>query len=151
MDEMFFSVCSFRDFINNVDIKKMSKKNTHIYICTVEELVMSLHDTVILCSCSPELVFTQRFLQIVVLVKASGPPHVLVLWLGVTKGMLPVRYFSFNKASFCVCRIVILLWLGVTKGMLPVKYFSFNKASLCVCRIVIIIEHLLKLVSVYNN
>ena len=29
----------------------------------------------------------------------------LKLWLGVSKGMLPVRYFRFNEASFCVSQI----------------------------------------------
>ena len=32
--------------------------------------------------------------------QASGPPHVLELWLGISKGMLPVKYFRCNKASF---------------------------------------------------
>ena len=34
--------------------------------------------------------------------KASCPPHVLKLWLGVSKGMLPVKYFCSNKPSFYV-------------------------------------------------
>ena len=46
--------------------------------------------------------FPPHFLRIVVEVKASGPPHVLTLWLGVRKGMLLVAYFHSNKASFCV-------------------------------------------------
>ena len=46
--------------------------------------------------------FSTTFLKIVVEVKASGPPIVLKLWLGVGKGMLPVKYFRSNKASFCV-------------------------------------------------
>ena len=33
---------------------------------------------------------------------ASGSPHVFELWLGVCKGMLPVKYFYSNKSSFCV-------------------------------------------------
>ena len=33
-------------------------------------------------------------------VKASGPPHVLRLWLGFSKGMLPERYFHSINASF---------------------------------------------------
>ena len=45
-------------------------------------------------------IFPLHFLDIVVLVTASGPPHVLRLWLGVGKGMLPVKYFCSNKASF---------------------------------------------------
>ena len=31
---------------------------------------------------------------------ALGPPHVLKLWLGVSKGMLPVKYFLSIKAFF---------------------------------------------------
>ena len=33
-------------------------------------------------------------------VKASGPPHVLKLWLGVSKGMLPVKCFCSTKSLF---------------------------------------------------
>ena len=40
-------------------------------------------------------------------VNASGPPHVLELWLGVSEGMLPVNYLHSNKSSFCVSW---LLW-----------------------------------------
>ena len=43
---------------------------------------------------------TPHFLKIVVEEKAVAPPHVLNLWLGVSKGMLPVKYISSNKASF---------------------------------------------------
>ena len=32
-------------------------------------------------------------------VKASGPPHLTTV-VGVNKGMLPVKYFHSNKASF---------------------------------------------------
>ena len=55
------------------------------------------------CSVSANLseFFTTHFLQIVVEVKASGPPHILKLWLEVKKGMLPVKYFCSNKASLC--------------------------------------------------
>ena len=44
--------------------------------------------------------FTPHFLEILMDVKASGLPHVLKLWLGVSKGMLPAKYFCFNKSSF---------------------------------------------------
>ena len=43
--------------------------------------------------------FPPHFLKIVVEVKASGPPHDIKQWLGVSKGMLPVEYFRSNKAS----------------------------------------------------
>ena len=37
--------------------------------------------------------FPRHFLDIVVELKALGPPHVLILWLGVGMGTLPVKYF----------------------------------------------------------
>ena len=57
--------------------------------------------------------FSPHFLKIVVEVKASGPPHVLALWLGVSKGMLPVRYFRSNKSSFlCKSNFIEIIWLS---------------------------------------
>ena len=45
--------------------------------------------------------FSIIFLKIVVEVKVSGPPHVLELWLGVRKGMLPVvKYYRSSKTLF---------------------------------------------------
>ena len=46
--------------------------------------------------------FPPHFLDIVVVVNALGPPHVLRLWLGVSNSILPVKYFRSNKASFYV-------------------------------------------------
>ena len=43
-----------------------------------------------------------HFSKIAVEVKASVPAHALRLWLGVSKGRLPVKYFHSNKSSFCV-------------------------------------------------
>ena len=74
-------------------------------------------------SCHPKLVFTSHFLKIVVEVKASGPPHVLDLWLGASKGMLPVKVKASGPPH------VLDLWLGASKGMLPVKYFCSSKSS----------------------
>ena len=68
----------------------------------VEVLLIVFQDIALL---PPELVFPPHFLEIVVGEKASGPPHVLKLWLGVGKGMLPVKYFHCNKACFCVSQI----------------------------------------------
>ena len=51
------------------------------------------------CSDSPGLVFMPH-LKTVVEVNALWPSHVLELWLGVGKGMLPVKYFYSNKAFF---------------------------------------------------
>ena len=45
-----------------------------------------------------------HFSKIVIEVKASGSPHILKLWLGVSKGMLPAEYFHSNKASF-LCQL----------------------------------------------
>ena len=42
--------------------------------------------------------FTQHFSEIVVEVKASGPPQILKV-LRISKGMLPVRYFHSIKSS----------------------------------------------------
>ena len=42
---------------------------------------------------------------LVVEVNALGPLHVLYLWLGVSNGMLPVKYFAPTKPHFCVSLI----------------------------------------------
>ena len=59
----------------------------------------------------PELVFPPHFLKIVVELKASGPPHVLELWLGVSKGMLPVKYFCSTKPLFCQSNLMEIIRL----------------------------------------
>ena len=51
-------------------------------------------------SCHLELVFPPHFIKIVVEVKASGPRHILKLWLGASKGMLHVKYFCSMKPFF---------------------------------------------------
>ena len=56
---------------------------------------------------SPRASFPPHFLKIVVEVKVSGSPHGLKLLLGVSKGMLPVRYFCSNKASF-LCQLNLM-------------------------------------------
>ena len=61
------------------------------YIC------VRIHVCISMVSCPSELVFPPRFLKIVVVVKASGLPHVVKLWLRVSKGLLAVRYFCSNK------------------------------------------------------
>ena len=60
---------------------------------------MSFQDVAFLSS---QASFTPHFLTIVVEVKVSGQAHVLILWLGVSNGILPVKYFCSNKAAFCV-------------------------------------------------
>ena len=56
--------------------------------------------------------FPPHFLRIVVEVKASGPPCVLELWFGISKGMLPVRYFCLrtvvgSKQGYAPCEILL--------------------------------------------
>ena len=48
------------------------------------------------------LVLAPHLLIFVVKANASGLPHVLKLWLGVSDVLLPVKYFCSNKTSFCV-------------------------------------------------
>ena len=47
---------------------------------------------------------TPHVIETVIEVKASTLPHVLIVWLEVSKGILPVKYFS-NKASFYISYI----------------------------------------------
>ena len=54
-----------------------------------------------------ELVFPPHFLKIVVKVKTSELPHALRLLLAVNKGMLPVKYFRSNKATY-LCQLSIM-------------------------------------------
>ena len=44
--------------------------------------------------------FPPYFIKIVDELKVLGQPHILKLWLGVSKGMLPVKYFRSNISSF---------------------------------------------------
>ena len=53
-------------------------------------------------------------------VKASGPPHVLELWLGLSKVMLPVTCGRCEGLRTTSHRCVLELWLGLSKVMLPV-------------------------------
>ena len=46
--------------------------------------------------------FLPHFTTIVVEVKAVGTPHVLKLWLRVSKGMLPEEYIHSDKAYISV-------------------------------------------------
>ena len=52
-------------------------------------------------------------------VKAMGPPHVLRLWLAVSKGMLPVRYYGrceSHGTATCLKTVV-----GGQQGHAPCK------------------------------
>ena len=53
-----------------------------------------------------EIVYIPHFIEIVVEVIASGLPHLLKQWFGRIKGMLPVKCFRSNGASFCVSQIL---------------------------------------------
>ena len=64
-----------------------------------------------MCSCHPELVFPPHFLKNLVEVKAWGPPHVFLLWLGVSRGMLPVKYLCSNKAYLCQLNLMEIIRL----------------------------------------
>ena len=46
---------------------------------------------------SSQASFPPHFLNTVVEVEALGPPHVLKLWLWLSKGILPVKYFCSNN------------------------------------------------------
>ena len=48
----------------------------------------------------PRASFTPYFTTIVIEVKASGPSHLLNLWLGVSKGMLPAKHLCTTKPLF---------------------------------------------------
>ena len=54
-----------------------------------------------MCNCGNSTT-TPHSLKIVADMKPSGPAHVLRVWLGVSKGMLPVKYLHSNKNTFCV-------------------------------------------------
>ena len=51
------------------------------------------------------LVFLPHFLEIVVEVKAMGPPHVLELCQGCKQGHIPCRILLFQQRFSCVSRI----------------------------------------------
>ena len=55
-----------------------------------------------------ELGLTPHFLNNVVDVKTSGLRHVLKLWIEVSKGMLPVKYFCSNKSILRQYTLVII-------------------------------------------
>ena len=65
------------------------------------------------------------FLRIVVEVKDVGVPCVLVLWLGVSKGMLSVKYFCSSKFYFYDCQFS-LRSLGCHKDKVNLVTLSFE-------------------------
>ena len=62
-------------------------------------LLMDFQDIALLPS---RACFSPHYLKIAVEMKASGPPHVLKMWLVVSKGILSVEYFHSNKAFVSV-------------------------------------------------
>ena len=59
---------------------------------------------------------TTHFLESVVEVKASGPPHVLELWLGLSKVMLPVTCGRGEGLRTTSCLRTVV---GVKQGHAP--------------------------------
>ena len=56
--------------------------------------------------CPTVLVFPPHFIKIMVEVKASGPPHLLKLWLGISKGMLSANSFTPTNHLFTSIEII---------------------------------------------
>ena len=53
---------------------------------------------------SPGPRFTPHSSKFVTEVNTSGLPHVLKVWLGVSKCMHPVKFFCSPKCSFCASK-----------------------------------------------
>ena len=75
-----------------------------VYICmclyiyfVVGELLMGFRDVAFLPCRST---FYTTFKKIMVELEAIGSSHVLEMWLEVSNGILPVKYFCSNNASF---------------------------------------------------
>ena len=88
--------------IRNGWTPRKGRKNIEIYIYTdiwfgLGKLQMVVQDVAFLPSRAS---FSTTFPKIVVEVEALGPPHVLKLWLWVSKGMLPIKYFWSTKTLF---------------------------------------------------
>ena len=49
--------------------------------------------------CPLRLLLHHIYKKIMVEVNASGPPHASNMWLWVSKGVLPVEYFSSKESS----------------------------------------------------
>ena len=62
------------------------------------ELLIGFQDVAFLLSRAS---FAAHFLELMVGVVTFGTPHVLKLWLGVGKVMLPVKYFHSSQSSLC--------------------------------------------------
>ena len=72
----------------------------YYYFVLIWDLQMGFQDVAFLPSQAS--FFSLRVLKIVVEDKSSGPPYVLKLWFGVSKGMFPVKCFCFKKFPFCI-------------------------------------------------
>ena len=84
-----------------------------------------------------------HFLKIVVEVKTLGPPHVLILLLGVSKGMHPAVSLRSNKASFCVS---IISWRSqdchkVEVNLTTLGFGDINRFKIVVSVCLIKINH----------
>ena len=72
-------------------------------VCYFKCMILALYVVFLPCRVS----FPQHFLEIVVEVNALEPPHVLKLWLLVSKVMLHVKYFRSIMASF-LCQLYFM-------------------------------------------
>ena len=82
------------------------------------------------CSCLPEIVFTPHFLNIATEVKASGPLHILRLWLKESKGMLPVNHLRTQKSFFMSIEFHgYLKTMEKSKWILPPSFYENNAGS----------------------
>ena len=85
----------------------------YVHVHRVGELLVSFQDVAFL---PPTASFHPHFLQIVVVeVKAFEPPHVLSMWLRLSKGMLLVKYFLSSKASV-LCQLNFMEIVGLSQS-----------------------------------
>ena len=66
------------------------------YFLWIGDLLIDFQDVVFLLS---QASFSTTLRKNVAEMIVSGPLHVLKLWLGVSRGMRPVKYVCCNKAS----------------------------------------------------
>ena len=86
----------------------------------------------VLDSCHHKVVLTPDLLYIVVEVKAFGLPHVLRLWLGVSKGILLVRYFYDRRYGNWITTCVQIV-VGVVKCIQSVYMLALTNCFLSIC------------------
>ena len=72
--------------------------------------------------------FCTAFLKhFMVEVNTLGPPHVIKLRLGLSKGMLPVRYFCSNNSSLCQFKLVkVKSFHKIEVNLATIRFWSIN-------------------------